>query len=85
MKPPRLSLSIDRLVLHGVAPAQREAVVAALAAELERQLAMPGAAAALGADRHVASLPAQPVPARDTRPATLGTAGARGLVGALTK
>lgn len=72
MKPQRVTLTIDRLVLDGIAPAQRQAVVAALAAEMERCLAVPGAAYALGAGRHLASVPVQPVRAQGAGAAALG-------------
>jgi hypothetical protein len=42
-------LHIGRLVLRGVAPADREAVVQALQAQIERELAEPGVAARLAA------------------------------------
>jgi len=83
MKAPSIHLTIDRLVLHGIDPAQRHAVAAALAAELERRLAMPGGASALGADRHLAKLPAQPLRVNGTTAAALGMAAARGIAGAL--
>jgi len=47
----RITLHIDRLVLHGVAPADAAAVTAGLKAELQRRLALPGANPA-SADRH---------------------------------
>jgi len=83
MSAPRISLSIDRLVLHGVAASERPALVAALTAELERRLATPGAASALGGDRHLASVPAPPVRSPGRGASDLGRAAGRGLAGAL--
>jgi len=45
----RIIVHIDRLVLRGVDPAQRNAVAAALQAELARSLARPGAPQRLAA------------------------------------
>ena len=51
MKPSRPSakfhVSIDRLVLHGFAPGQRQAIAQSLRDELARQLAEPGSAQTL--------------------------------------
>jgi hypothetical protein len=85
VKSPRITLTIDRLVLDGVAPSQRDAVVAALAAELEARLALPGAIQALGGERHLASAPAQPVRTRGAGAKALGSAAARGIAGALKR
>ena len=86
MRAPQVHLTIDRLVLNGIAPAQRQAVAAALTAELQRRLAIPGGAAALGTDRHLAKLPAQPLRvANGAGAAALGVAAARGIDGALKK
>ncbi len=40
----KVVLHIDRLVLHGVAPAERDALVAALHAALQHGFAQPGVA-----------------------------------------
>lgn len=49
----RLVLHIDRLVLRGIDPSDAKAISAALQAELQRRLAMPGAVEGLveGGDR----------------------------------
>lgn len=60
MSAPRIHLHIDRLVLRGVEPAQREALVESLHAELRERLMLPGAARQLGRARLVATLPAKP-------------------------
>jgi hypothetical protein len=84
MRPPRVHLTIDRLVLGGVAPAQREAVLEVLAAELGGLLASKGARQALGGSRSLAQARAQPfrIEARDGG-VGLGREIARGLHGAL--
>ena len=43
-RPPRITLTIDRLVLRGFSPRQRDAIAGALQAELQRQLADPAQA-----------------------------------------
>ena len=85
MKAPRVHLNIDRLVLNGVAAEQRQAVVAALTAELQRRLAIPGGVAALGADRHLAKLRTEPLRVSGVSGAALGSAAARGIDGALKR
>lgn len=61
MRTPRIELTIDRLVLGGVAPAQRKALLGVLTAELRRLLAAEGSRQALGASRNVAQVRAQPL------------------------
>jgi hypothetical protein len=85
MRPPRVHLSIDRLVLNGVAAEQRHVVVAALTAELQRRLAVPGGVAALGGDRHLAKLRTEPLRVSSVSGAALGSAAARGIDGALKR
>jgi len=85
MRSPRVHLTIERLVLNGVEAGQRQAVVAALTAELQRRLATPGATAALGGGRHVATLPKQTIRAGGATGAALGIAAARGIDGALKR
>ena len=85
MNAPRIHLGIERLVLSGVAPDQRQAVVAALTAELQRRLATPGGAAALGGNRHLAKLRTEPLRVSDGSGAALGIAAARGIDGALKR
>lgn len=52
----KLVLHIDRLVLRGVPPGRRDALVAELQAALTRELAQPGAAEAWAASGHRAAL-----------------------------
>ena len=85
MKVPRIHLTIDRLVLNGVAPGQQHALVAALTAELRRRLAAPGGTAALGAGRHLAKLPSAPLRTSGKGGHALGIAAARGIDGALKR
>jgi len=55
-----LSVRIDRLVLHGVRPADRHVVADALAAELSRLLAERGAPPGLGRRRAFARMASRP-------------------------
>ncbi|MGH6846877.1 MAG: hypothetical protein ACREC0_05420 [Methylocella sp.] len=57
---PKLHVTIDRLVLHGFAPGQRDAVVAGFRGELARLLAVDGAGAAFGDSRAVNALKVAP-------------------------
>jgi len=84
MRPPRINVTIERIVLSGVAPDQRDALLAALTGELRRQLAANGARQALGASRNVAKLRAQPLRiGYDAGGTTLGRQIGRNLSGAL--
>lgn len=84
MTTPRIHLHIDRLVLRGVPPTQRDALVAALRAQLQSQLASPGMASDLGAARHVARVHAQSaVQAAGTDAAAMGRAFADGMLAGL--
>jgi hypothetical protein len=85
MKAPRIHLTIDRLVLNGVAREQQYVLVAALTAELQRRLAAPGGTAALGAGRHLAKLQSAPLTTRGNGGHALGVAAARGIDGALKR
>jgi hypothetical protein len=64
--PAHVHLHIDRLVLHGVAPGDRAAVLGALQAEITRQLQAPGVAARL------AGLPSVPALRPAPRAASVG-------------
>lgn len=57
---PQVHLTIDTLALAGFDARQRSALVAALQAELSRQLAEPETFAALQAGRSLAGLKAEP-------------------------
>ena len=84
VRPPRIRLTIDRLALRGVEPAQRDAVLRALTGELQRLLAEDGALRALGGSRSVAQARAQPiVVGPGAGAAGIGRQLARGLNGAL--
>jgi len=85
MRAPRVHLTIERLVLNGVESGQRQAVVVALTAELQRRLATPGGIAALGGDRHLAKLRTEPLQVRSVSGAVLGITAARGIDGALKR
>jgi hypothetical protein len=52
----RISVTVDRLVLRGFAPSQRDAIANALQAELARQLAEPGRAGLLTNSRATPAL-----------------------------
>jgi len=78
--PQRIDLTIDRLVLRGFAPEQRDAIAAGLAAELRRQFSDPASARQFGASRSLASLRATPVtPASQATPQQIGARTARQL------
>ena len=81
---PRVRVTIDRLVLRGFRAEQRDAVAAALQAELQRQFAESLTLQALGASRSIASVSAKPinVPAA-AGPRTIGAQAARRLVRSL--
>ncbi len=57
-RPPRITLTIDRLVLRGFSPRQRDAIAGALQAELQRQLADPAQAEMLTRSRATPALKA---------------------------
>ncbi len=82
----RIHLTIDRLVLRGIVREQRDAIAGALVAELQRQLAAPGAAALLGGSRNLAGLRVAPMHIAGSSGGTaIGTAAARGIGGAVRK
>ena len=71
MNAPRVILHIDRLVLRGVAPEQRDALVGALREELGRRLADPAFREGL-LSRHVARGEAAPLASRHASAENLG-------------
>jgi len=85
MKAPQVHLTIDRLVLRGVPGDRRDALVAALTAELRQRLAAPGASQALGASRRHAALAAAPSRAPSGSAASLGQAFAGALAAGLSE
>jgi hypothetical protein len=83
-RPRRVILTIDRLVLRGFAPEQRDGIAAALQAELQRQLGDPAAAGDFGGGRSLAFLRAEPLTlAPAATPSDIGTLGAQRLVGSM--
>jgi hypothetical protein len=72
-RPPRINATIDRLVLRGFAPSQRDAIAAALAAELQYQLKLPSTHALLSSRSEAVmkggSIASQPHPSRIGREA----------------
>ncbi len=82
----RINLTIDRLVLRGIAREQRDAVAGALVAELQRQLAVPGVATTFGGSRSIAGLRSAPMQAAGgASGVAIGTAVARGIDGVLKR
>lgn len=76
MNAPRVILHIDRLVLRGVAPEQRDALVRALRQELGRRLAEPAYREALSS-RHVVKVATAPLAVRGPSGEALGRQSAR--------
>jgi hypothetical protein len=78
-RPPRVNVTIDRLVLRGFAPEQRDAIAAALTQELSAQLGDP-ATQQLGSSRSLASVrAAKASPASPATPQAIGRQAGRGL------
>jgi hypothetical protein len=78
-RPPRVNVSIDRLVLRGFAADQRDAIAAALVGELQRQFS-DRAAVHEFESRSVASLRAEPMRvARGAEPRQIGAQAGRRL------
>ena len=85
MSPPRIQLSIGRLILNGFGADQRDAIVSALTIELQRQLTAPGGIQSLGGSRSMAKLrPTSAAPAHPG-PQGVGIRAARQLVGGLRR
>lgn len=79
---PRVNVTIDRLVLRGFAPGDRDDIAAGLETELARQLADPAYAGSLARNRADAVLKAGTVGRqRDAR--GIGAAAARTVVAGL--
>jgi hypothetical protein len=76
----QVHVTIDRLVLRGVPDDRRAALVAALTGELQRRLAAPGAAQALGPSRQRAALAIGPA---SRAPSASAAALGRSFAGAL--
>ena len=77
-RPQRITVTIDRLVLQGFAPTERDAVATGLAAELRAQFADPAAARQIESSRSQASLRAAPVAAA-AKPQQTGARAGRAL------
>jgi len=77
----RVTLTIDRLVLRGFAPDQRDTITAALTAELEQQL-QGAAPECLSQSRSLATINAGTVPPQ-WHAGGIGTGAARHIVGSL--
>ncbi len=83
-RPARVRVTIDQLVLRGFRAEQRDAIVAALNAELHRMLARPGVFRSVGASRSLASLRANPMQlAVSAGPRQIGVLAAQSLVRSL--
>lgn len=81
MSAARVRLSIDRLVLRGFSPAQRDTIVADMLAEISQGLGTADAPASLGETRSVAELRAAASPA--VSGASPGAAAGRALLQSL--
>ena len=80
-RPQRVRLTIDRLVLRGFAPDQRDTILAGLQAELAASLATRAATRALADSKSIARLRPAPVASRPiSSPRGIGVAAARSLV-----
>lgn len=78
LNPRRIEIQIDELVLHGVAPAERHAVAAALQRELEGLVSRHGVDALLSRPEGLGQQSAAPITlAPGARPAQLGAQIAR--------
>ena len=73
-RPPRVNVTIDRVVLRGFPADQRDAIAAGLMREMRERLSDPGAQQ-FGASRSLASLHAAPM--NVTSPAAPQTIGAQ--------
>jgi hypothetical protein len=82
----RVILEVGQLVLRGVAPAEANAVMRAVRAELGRRLAEPGAADALSRVGHRAELSLAPIQiGSGANSRALGTAVGSSVAGGLAK
>ncbi len=79
-RPPRVNVTIDRLVLRGFAADQRDAIAAGLQAELRKQLGDPAIGGQLGGSRSLASLQQTPITlGAAAKPQQIGTQAGRRL------
>jgi hypothetical protein len=78
--PPRIVVTIDRLVLRGFPATQRDAIAAGVVAELQRQLSTPAAGGQFGDSRSLVSLRAKPMTlATAAKPQQIGAQAGRQL------
>jgi hypothetical protein len=79
-RPQRVNVTIDRLVLRGFAPEQRDAIAAGLQAELQKQLGDPATGGQFGDSRSLASLRQRPMTlAAAAKPQQIGAQAGRQL------
>jgi hypothetical protein len=79
-RPQRVRVTIDRLVLRGFAPEQRDAIAASLTMELSTQLSIPENAGQFETSRTLASLRARPIsPVSPATPQAIGVQAGRQL------
>jgi len=83
--PAKLHLTIDTLALAGFAPHERDAIAAALRAELTRRFAAPDALAAFDADRMLPGARAAPFALGGGGPRQIGAQAAQALVQTVTR
>ncbi len=77
---PRINVTIDQLVLRGFPADRRDAIAAALAAELRQQWTDPGAIERLGAGRSLELVRARPISlAADAKPQQAGAEAGRAI------
>ena len=82
---PAIHLVVDRVVLRGVAPEQREALIQALQDEIRARLASSGELDSLGSSRSQAGVQRTVDVAGPSDAATLGATFAQGLHAELTR
>jgi hypothetical protein len=80
-RPQRVTVTINRLVLRGFAPHERDAVAAGLAAELRAQFGDAQAVRGLGGSRSIATIRSRhDAPAGNPKPVKIGAAAANSMV-----
>lgn len=77
-RPQRVTVTIDRLVLRGFAPHERDAIATGLAAELRAQFGDAAATQQIESSRSIAQLRTAPIAAA-ARPQETGTRAGRAL------
>jgi hypothetical protein len=80
-RPQRVTVTIDRLMLRGFAPHERDTIAAGLAAELRAQFADAQAVRALGGSRRIATVRSRhDAPAGNSKPVKIGAVAANSMV-----